>query len=534
MKTLLLLLMTTPVLCGAGFQAINSAPLTLHPDWFWQGQEVGNMDNTYTEYSGLAPGMRSENLGYLWAVQDGATGYLIAIDRTNAASAGQITLSGVSTSDVEDLDGQVYKGQPYLYLADTGDNSSTRSTFKIFRIKEPVITRSGFTLGAGEIEEIVCEFPSGDVPSHKDVETVMADPHTGDVYVITKRISPVKCYRLNYAASYTGTNTLDDVGDLTSDGTFNTISTTVSGNNGYATAGCMSPNGRELVIKSYDTIYLFQRDLASQSVIDALQTTPLVVAGYIAGGEGLRSIHPGSEPQGEGICFDAHGRDLYHCSEYVSNRGSTASDYPLYRMERLDREYATHSFQQGTDSYTGGADTYVDDGAPTTDNSAATTTICDFNYSSYPTVNRYRIGLHYWDISSIDSGQVVVDAYLEAYINTEGLGVAVHRMLTNWTDSVTWNGLGGSDFRDDIRAASSPSVNPQTSAGNGWDTYTGPIHINLPLDLVQAWVTTSATNHGLAIFGPDESSGDGLQLRSNDHATTADRPRLVVRTVAPE
>ena len=519
---------------GAAFSSLSSSPLSTFPSWYGQAVNLGNMDSTYTEYSGLTMGQRIENRGYLWAIEDGSTAYLIAISSTNGSSQGQFNLSGVTTSDVESLTSYTYKGQPYIIVGDTGDNANARSNFRLIRVKEPQIFGTNFTVDAGEIESIVCEFPSGDTPTHKDVETIIGDPHTGNVYVITKRVSPVKCYRLNYADSYTGTNTLDDVGDLTSDGDFNTISTTVSGNNGYATAGTIHPSGSQIVIRSYDTLWLFERNISTQTIIDALQGTPTAIDGFAGGGEGLRSLHPGMEPQGEAVTFGQSGWDLFTCSELVANRGSSSTNYPLFLIPRIDRVPTTYTFQQGTDSYSGGVDTYIDSGAPTTDNGSGTTFICDYDWSAFPTPSRTRAGLVYWDISSIPSGSVVVDAFVNWYINTEGLGFEVYRVKVPWVSSSTWDSLTNGLSMDDVELGSTAEfIVGDLDVGQGWDTYTGPVQTALPVSLVQEWLDTPGTNFGLYMPGPVESSGDGLQIRSNDHATTTDRPKLTIRTIQP-
>lgn len=70
-----------------------------------------------------------------------------------------------------------------------------------------------------------------------------------------------------------------------------------------------------------------------------------------------------------------------------------------------------------------------------------------------------------------------------------------------------------------------------TPTGVGWDTYAGPIHINLPIATIQGWLDTPSTNYGWVIVGPNEPTGDGLQLASRENATLTNRPKLVVKTV---
>lgn len=509
---------------------VAASALARKPNRFLDGASMGNLSTTYTEYSGLAPAQKVANKGYLWAIEDGATAYVLAINKATAALAGKWTITMTST-DVEDVDSATVEGQAYVYLCDSGDNANARATFKIIRIKEPTITGSDDTVAGGDTEEITVEYPAGDIPSHKDAEALLVDPHTGDMYIVTKRISPVKLYRLAHAASYSGTQTLVDVGDLTADAAFNTISTTVSGNNGYVTGGSIAPNGTEILLRSYREVWRFPRTVASQSILQALQGTPALMMGYVGGGD--RFLHPQLEPQGEAVCFDQSGSAVYTCSENVANRGTTASAYPLYRYGRVGPAVTTHTFQEGAASYAGTTDTYLDQSAPTTDNGAGTSMVCDFDYSAFPTVSRVRAGLLRFDVSSISSSAIVIGAQLDVYINTEGLGMTFYKMLSTWSEASTYNSLTAGVSLDDVECSSSAFATIIDAAAEGIDTYTGTYRVNIPAAIVQSWVTSSANNFGVYITGPTESTGDGLQLDTSEGATAGRRPLLTVRTITP-
>jgi hypothetical protein len=531
MKSILILLTCAQFALCQSFNPLPSAMLQKRKGWWGQGTSVGNLPSAWTEISGIATARLPANKGYLWCNVDGNEPNIRAINATTAAAAGIWTASGITLSDVEECDSASVNGQAFLYLFDTGDNANARATIKVLRIKEPTITGSNAAIPGGDVEEITCEYPAGNVPSHKDLEGAFADPHSGDLYFITKRISPILAYRLPHAASYSGTQTLEFLGSLHNDAAFNTISDTISGNNGYVTGASITPNGTEILLRSYSKVWRFPRNLSTQTIYQAMSSAaPAAVEAYVGGGNNF--LHPGSEPQGESVCFSPSGLEFYTCSEFVATESSSASAYPLYKFSRLGTAQTTWTFQQGASSYTGTTDTYLDSGAATTSQATAISLVCDWDYSAYPTVSRTRQAMLKFDITSIPTTSTVVQAYLDLYINTEGLGLSLHRILIPWADTDTYNTLTAGIALDnaDASAAADFTKGPYT-VGQGKDTYTGNLHINLPLATVQSWVTTPAGNHGYCIVGPNESTGDGVQISSEDNATAAQRPTLVIRTI---
>lgn len=519
--------------------AVESPNRTLKP-WFRLGQSVGNLSTTYTEYSGLTNPSKVGNKNYLWAIEDGATTYFLAINRNTAALSGKWTISGLTTSDIEDCSAARVKGVSYLYLADIGDNANARSTITIYRVPEPTITGSDGTISTG-IETIVCQYPAGDLPSHKDAECFMVDPDTGDMYIVTKRISPIKCYRLRHQSSYSGTQTLESMGAISNDSVLNTLSTTFAnsgGANGYVTGGNISPNGSEIILRSYFGLYVWRRNKSSQTIYQCLSRAydSVLTYSYVGGGGNVtlttppKNLHPYGEPQGESVTYDYEGINLYTCSEYIAEQGSSASAYPLFKYNRLDKAPNIVSFKNGVNGYAGTYDTFIESTTPSTDNGGSTSLVIDYDFSVYPTISRTRASLVRWDTSSIPSGATVVGSHINFYINTEGKQFAGYRMITGWTSGSTYNSLGGGVALDNIEAAStSDFVYGVTTASQGIDTYTGSLRVNIPLSTAQQWVSYPALNSGYYfIGGPTESSGDGLQISSSKTGAIGQRPELVI------
>lgn len=530
MKRLFLLLLFLAVsrTAEAGFMLAPVQSFPYVPE-FYDGASVGNLDSSanWQEISGVAHPSLPANAGYLWVISDSPANMLGAVSITNASNQGEWTLtSHPAYSDWEDVATANINGQAYIYVADFGDNGNARATFTIFRCKEPAITGSNGAIAAVDYESIVCEYPAGNLPTHKDAETLLVDPDTGDMYIITKRETVPHVYKLAHAASYSGTQTTQYLGAMYD--IPDASSTAASGN---AVGGDISPNGNEILIKSYDVLYHWARPDKTVSIYTTLQNTPTVINAYTGGGNTtttyLKRSHPSAEPQGEGVTWDYAGLNIYTASEYVATEGSSSVRYPLFKYVRAAKIATSISFQDGvapTAGYTGTSDTYIWDTNPSTDNGAATSIIAD---TAVAVESDQRKVLLKWDISSLASTAVVIGSQVDLYVNTEGQGWKFHKMLVTWTESSTYNSLTTGVDNDGVDAA----VAEDCRNGVNLDTLTGLTRNNVAYATVQSWVQNSATNYGYLIEATDLATGDGEQFDSKQGATAARHPKLTVRYV---
>lgn len=529
----LLLLANISFAAPGGFDSIPAAVKQTRREWFYGGTKVGNLPVARTEISGLTVAKRPENKDYLWAVEDGPLSRIIAINASTGAEAGAWTASGITTVDVEECSSAIINGQPYLYIIDSGDNSNSRTTFKVLRCKEPIITGNSANFPAGDVEEIIIQWPTVSAPAHKDCEAAFVDQITGDMWFILKRVTPLTFYKLPYQASYTGTQTVEAASQIATHPLNSPISTTTSGNNGYATGATMSPNGSEILIRSYDRIVRHTWPQSLRPLTQSLSQEAKIELPCMADpiGSGNMGIQTNSEPQGEAICFDRAGLDYFTCSELVTSHGGSATNYPLYRFRRSLTPTTTYTFQQGENSYTGSQDTWIDSQATTTSNSSSTTLIADYDYSTYPTVSRDRVGLIKWDLSSIPTSSTIVRAYVQLYVAVEGLGFDIFKILVPWTDVSTYSSLTSGLSKDNVDLLVPELVKwGPTPVGSGMDNYVGFVNVNLDPETIQNWITTPSSNNGFALTGPIESTGDGLQIGSNEATTQAQRPKLIIVT----
>lgn len=530
MRSLLLLWLLSCSLCAQGLN-----PFVSHPKipQFKDGVAVGNFDSSanWQELSGITSPFLTANFNYLWIESDSPANMIAAVLASNASNQGVLTLTGATAMvDLEDITSARIDGVNYLYGMDFGNNGNgvnSRGTgidMRVFRIVEPTIT--GSNISTTNFIEINCAFPAVNGPTLRDCEASFVDPVDGKLYVITKRDATQRVYSLAYAATYTGTQTLVYEGTMTSLPASRTIPLTTTPC--YAVAACISRGGTEILVKNYNNVYHFSRRIGTDSVIQALQKS-LNPISYVGGGTFpttyLKSSHPSQEPQGEGICFDVNSQNYFTNSEYISTEGSTSTRYPMFRYDRVSATPTTVTFQDGvspTAGYAGTVDTYIWDTNPATDNGTAVSMVVD---TAIGVETDQRKGLLKFDLSSIPTTAKVISATLELYVNTEGQGWKLHKMLVTWNTSSTYNSLTGGVDNDGVEAA----VAADCINGINLDTLVGTTRNNVSVATVQDWVTNPSTNYGWLIEQIDSSTGDGVQFDTEDGATASRHPKLTIK-----
>lgn len=256
---------------------------------FGAGTKVGNVANaSVNEASGLAASRKND--GVLWVHNDsGDTARVFAMTPAGT-HLGIYNLSGVTAIDCEDMavgPGPV-KGKQYIYLADIGDNNAVRSTIRVYRVEEPTVssTQQPVTVNLTGVQTLTFVYEDG----ARDAETLVIDPRNGDLYVVSKRESRSRVYRAAASTLTPGTSiTLRYMAQLPW---------------GWATAGDISPQGDEIIIRGYLTASAWARP-PNSNLWDAFSgtayTAPLI-----------------AEPQGEAVAYDAKGNGYYTVSEGVN------------------------------------------------------------------------------------------------------------------------------------------------------------------------------------------------------------------------
>ncbi len=266
---------------------------------FAAGQEIGSIaSEDIDEASGLVSSRSNNN--YLWTHNDSGGEPIVYLMSKTGAEASQARLEGSQNTDWEDIamgpgpDDAIQ----YLYVGDIGDNRATRNNLTIYRVAEPDLNvpniPSSQTLS--NVEAINYVYSNG----ARDAESLMVDPLTKDIYIVSKRESQVGLYVLPFPQSVVEMDTAEFIMSMPYTG---------------FVGGDISFDGTEILIKTYFEVYHWARP-NGVTIKDALSEKPSRLM-YTA------------EAQGEAICFSTDGSGFYTVSEKNS-----ADPVPLFFYRR--------------------------------------------------------------------------------------------------------------------------------------------------------------------------------------------------------
>lgn len=252
-------------------------------------------DSRLNETSGIAASIAHPGILYVHN-DSGDTSRFFAITPDGKLSAifyfnGDPSLRRLGVIDCEDIavSGGPEKGATYVYMGDIGDNNAVRKYITVYRIKEPALPATG-EAATTKAEALTLRYPDG----ARDAETLMADPTDQLLYIVSKREDSVRVYAtpLNFKAG--DTLVLQKKASLFFQG---------SGELKWITAGDISQDGKQVLVKSYTQVYYWKRN-SGEAVWQTLQRTPTILPYTI-------------EPQGEAIGFATDGKSYYTTSEGI-------------------------------------------------------------------------------------------------------------------------------------------------------------------------------------------------------------------------
>jgi len=143
-------------------------------------------DSKIREASGLARSQREP--GVLWIINDsGAREILHATDLTGT-SLGRTELKKSTNRDWEDLASFTFDGDPYLMVADIGDNNARHKTRTLYFLKEPKAGKDKTTVDW----EVRFKYANGP----RDAEGAAIDTENERVLILSKRDIPPSLYEL--------------------------------------------------------------------------------------------------------------------------------------------------------------------------------------------------------------------------------------------------------------------------------------------------------------------------------------------------
>jgi hypothetical protein len=257
---------------------------------FSKGEQLAELKNKkLDEVSGLATSIN--NPGLLWTHNDSFNGAQVFLVDKDLKVKLTCNLAGIENRDWEDIavGPGPEAGKNYIYLGEIGDNLAQYRYKIIYRFEEPALSDSTDQITINNPNKIIFRLPDG----KKDTETLLVNPKTKDIYIISKREEPVHVYELKYPQSTSDTIIAKDVATLP-------LTQIVSGD--------FSADGKEVLLKNYKNVYYWTVD-TSKPISESLQQ-PAKVLPYE------------EEPQGESITFARDGSGYYTISEKNAGKKS--------------------------------------------------------------------------------------------------------------------------------------------------------------------------------------------------------------------
>jgi hypothetical protein len=208
----------------------------------------------------------------------------------------EVEIKGAINRDWEDISLFVEKnGTSTIFIGDFGDNNAAWPFCTLYWISEPDINALP-AFSSSTSSSITFTLPDGS----RDVECMLVDQITKDVYLISKRDAKKRLYKISASKLVPSQRVIAEyLQELN-------VSIPVSLDNtiakaAYITSGTISPDNSEIIIKSYTNLYYWRRK-SGETIPEALARQ-------------AKSIDYLLEPQGEAVGFKASGTGFVTLSE---------------------------------------------------------------------------------------------------------------------------------------------------------------------------------------------------------------------------
>ena len=205
-------------------------------------------------------------------MDSGAKARIYAID-VDGKTRGRIKLESADNKDWEDIAAFAKNGDPYLLVADIGDNDAKRKSVRLYVVAEPDLSDDVLVQQKAE-QEIRFRYPDGP----RDAEAIAVDVENERALILSKRDLPPKLYAVPLRADS------DDAIDAELLGTVTTLPKPSRRDVEFApktkqwhwqpTAMDIADDGSAIVILTYSAVYFFTRE-NGEDWLSALQRPPL-------------------------------------------------------------------------------------------------------------------------------------------------------------------------------------------------------------------------------------------------------------------
>lgn len=274
----------------------SSKPVEQAPDSpYGPPKVIGTIKSSdITESSGVAASRCQSNV--LWTHNDsGDDAFVYAIDLAGN-SLGTWKVPNAKNIDWEDI--AAYKdpaGKCFLYIGEIGDNKTKRSEHIVYRVAEPGIAPANASsnrkapLMTANAEVLRFIYPDYD----QDAETLMVHPKTGEIYIVTKRVTgPAGVYRIRPEFGTAETVKAESVAEVS----------VPAVPNGLITGGDISPRGDRVILCDYARAYELALATAAQDFGSIWAARP-------------QPVELGERANGEAVAYSADGMTIYATSE---------------------------------------------------------------------------------------------------------------------------------------------------------------------------------------------------------------------------
>lgn len=262
---------------------------------FDEPRVTGNIKSPdVTESSGIAASKCQS--GVFWTHNDsGDDAFIFAIDKSGN-NLGTWKVAAAENIDWEDIAAIKDKsGICFIYIGEIGDNKTKRPVHTVYRVEEPTANASTHSsissspLATSAAVSLSFSYPD----ANQDAESLLVHPQTGDIYIVTKRVSgPAGVYRLRPNFGVSEPQRAEKIDDLS----------VPAIPNGFLTGGDISPDGRRVVICDYTQGYEYSLPKGENDFSKIWKQTPEIV-------------DLGKRKGGESVCYTADGTAIFATSE---------------------------------------------------------------------------------------------------------------------------------------------------------------------------------------------------------------------------
>ncbi|WP_339880963.1 hypothetical protein [uncultured Algoriphagus sp.] len=246
---------------------------------FGEGVAIATLkDDGLNEISGLA---NSRNFpGVIYVHNDSGGEAAVYVLDSLGNNLGRIEFIDTENRDWEDIAvGPDIDGKSCIYIGEIGDNNAVHEEVVIYRVPEP---KTSNTVSQTAPEKTVLKYPGG----ARDAESLMVDPISGDIFIISKRDSVNTLFRLPAEKFGKDEVELEELIKLPLTS---------------STGADISADGSQILVKNYLAIYYWKRN-NGESIAQAMSREP-------------EELPYSPEPQGEAIGFRSDGKAFYTLSE---------------------------------------------------------------------------------------------------------------------------------------------------------------------------------------------------------------------------